>query len=121
HTGTLVFNEIDANQGVIEATNGTGLQFDNADGAYTFNDEVTLAGTTAVINVDNDSEGTFTFSDVDIDYTGAGSAVTIANSDVQAFTISGDIDVTAGGGRPVLINNNTGGSITFNTTIDSTQ
>jgi hypothetical protein len=122
HNGTLTFNELTANAGVINATNGNGLQFDNANGAYIFNDKVTLAGATPVINVNAaDDAATFTFSEVDIDYTGAGSAVTIANSDLQAFTISGDIDVTAGGGRPVTINNNTGGSITFNTTIDSTQ
>lgn len=123
HTGTLVFNEITANQGVIEATNGTGLQFDNADGAYTFNDKVTLTGTTPVINVNSSADtATFNFADVDINYSGTGTAVTIANSDLQAFTISGDIDVTgAGTGRPVSISNNTGGSITFNTTIDSSQ
>jgi hypothetical protein len=130
HTGTLVFNEITASAGVIEASQGTGLFFEDADGAYTFNDKVTLSGATAVIEVDGDatplpidpSEGTFTFTEVDITYTGTGSAVTIANSDVQAFTISGDIDVTgAGTGRPVSITNNTGGSITFNTTIDSSQ
>ncbi|WP_428308219.1 beta strand repeat-containing protein [Lacipirellula sp.] len=122
HNGTLTFNELTANAGVINATNGNGLQFDNANGAYIFNDKVTLAGATPVINVNAaDDAATFTFSEVDIDYSGAGSAVTIANSDLQAFTISGDIDVASGGGRPVTINNNTGGSITFNTTIDSTQ
>jgi hypothetical protein len=122
HDGTLTFTEFTANAGVINATAGNGLQFDNANGAYIFNDKVTLAGADPVINVNASDDGaTFTFTEVDIDYTGAGAAVTIGNSDLQAFTISGDIDVTAGGGRPVLINNNTGGSITFNTTIDSTQ
>jgi hypothetical protein len=125
HDGTLTFNEMTAGQGVIDASSGNGLQFDNANGAYIFNDEVELSGATAVINVNAADEGaTFTFAEVDIDYTGAspGSAVTIANSDLQAFTISGDIDVTGGaGGRPVLINNNSGGSITFNTTIDSSE
>ncbi|MBA4106158.1 MAG: hypothetical protein C0485_10390 [Pirellula sp.] len=125
HAGTLVFNEKTANQGVISATNGNGLQFDNADGAYTFNDQVKLAGATPVISVNSSADtATFNFAEVDIDYTGAspGAAVTISNSDLQTFTISGDIDVTGGaGGRPVLINNNTGGSITFNTTISSDQ
>jgi hypothetical protein len=123
HNGTLTFNEQTANAGVISATAGNGLQFNNANGAYVFNDKVTLNGADPVINVDAaDDAATFTFAEVDIDYIGAGSAVTIANSDLQAFTISGDIDVAgAAGGRPVLINNNTGGSITFNTTIDSSQ
>ena len=123
HEGTLVFNEVDANAGVINATAGAGLVFNDADGAYTFNDEVALSGATAAISVTNDSEGTFTFSDADIDYTGVtGNAVTIAGSEVQAFTLSGDIDVTGvGDGRPVSITNNTGGSITFNSTITSSQ
>lgn len=121
HSGTLVFNEVDAGQGVIEATQGTGLFFDDVEGAYTFNDEVALSGATAVVSIDGATDtATFNFADVDIDYTGAGSAITIANGEAQAITFSGDIDVTgAAGGRPVLINNNTGGSITFNTTIDS--
>lgn len=122
HTGTLVFNEIDSGQGVINATQGTGLFFDNADGAYTFNDEVALSGATAVISIDESaSTATFNFAEVDIDYTGTDNAVTIANGEAQAITISGDIDVTTGGGQPVQINNNTGGSITFNTTISSDQ
>lgn len=122
HEGTLVFNEVDADAGVINATSGAGLVFNNADGAYTFNDEVALNGTTPAISVTNDSEGTFTFSDADIDYSGAGAAVTIAGSNVQAFTISGDINVTgAGAALPVSISNNTGGSITFNSPITSTQ
>ena len=124
HTGTLVFTEKTAGQGVILATNGDGLQFDNADGAYTFNDKVTLSGATAVINVEESADtATFNFTEVDIDYTGTGTAVTIANSDLQTFTISGDIDVAPGAGtaRPVSISNNTGGSITFNTTIQSDQ
>lgn len=123
HDGTLTFNELTANNGVITATNGNGLQFNGANGAYVFNDLVTLSGTTAVINVnDADDAATFSFLDVDIDYTGTGTAVTVANSDLQTFSISGDIDVTgAGTGRPVSISNNTGGSITFNTTITSSQ
>lgn len=123
HDGTLTFNETTANAGVINATAGNGLQFNNANGAYIFNDKVTLDGADPVINVVASDDGaTFTFAEVDIDYDGAGSAVTISNSELQAFTISGDIDVAgAAGGRPVLINNNTGGSITFNTTIDSSQ
>ncbi|MCC6494036.1 MAG: hypothetical protein IT424_13560 [Pirellulales bacterium] len=125
HTGTLAFNEFTNNQGVISATNGTGLQFANADGAYTFNDEVTLNGGDAGIDVlagndaTNGSDGTFTFANANIDYNGGGVAVDIDDSSVQAFTLSGDVDVT--NGRPVAITNNTGGSITINATIDSTD
>jgi hypothetical protein len=125
HDGTLTFNESTANQGVIEATNGNGLQFANADGSYIFNHKVTLNGGDAGIDVlagndaVNGSQGVFTFANADIDFnnsTAAAAAVAIDASTVQAFTISGDIDVT--GGRPVAITNNKGGSMTFNATID---
>ena len=36
HTGTLSFT------GTLNATNGTGLQFDNADGTYNFNGTTTF-------------------------------------------------------------------------------
>ena len=52
--------------GVISATNGTGLQFNNADGTYTFNDAVELAGGDAGIDIINGSDGTFTFANTTI-------------------------------------------------------
>ncbi|MCA9263450.1 MAG: right-handed parallel beta-helix repeat-containing protein [Planctomycetales bacterium] len=61
HTGTLAFNKRADDAAVIEASAGSGLQFSNADGAYTFNDEVELAGGNAGIDVLNDSDGTFAF------------------------------------------------------------
>jgi hypothetical protein len=39
HTGTLTFQT-----GTLSATNGTGLQFNNADGTYNFNGTTTLNG-----------------------------------------------------------------------------
>jgi hypothetical protein len=119
HTGTLVFNELDAGDGVIEANIGPGLIFDNADGAYTFNDEVLLNGGEASIDVLNDSEGTFTFADAQVTFNGTGAAVLIDDSDVQAFTLSGAIVSNGAAARPVQVTNNTGGSITFNSTIDA--
>ncbi|HKE56218.1 MAG TPA: cadherin-like domain-containing protein, partial [Pyrinomonadaceae bacterium] len=56
HTGTLTFNS-----GTLSATNGTGLQFDNADGSYNFNGVTTLNGGDAGIDILNDSAGTFNF------------------------------------------------------------
>src|SRR5439155_17521362 len=66
HSGTLTFNT-----GTLNATNGTGLQFSNADGIYNFNGTTTLNGTTnsADTGIDilagadavNGSSGTFTF------------------------------------------------------------
>jgi hypothetical protein len=121
HDGTLVFNELAANSGVVTATMGDGLQFDNADGTYTFNDEVALSGTDgAGIDVLADSDGTFTFADADIDYSAAaGSAVTIDGSAPQTFTISGDLDATDG--TAVEITNNDGGSMIFNADITATN
>ncbi len=56
-TGTVTFQT-----GTISATNGTGLQFDNADGIYNFNGTTTLAGGDAGIDILNGSAGTFSFS-----------------------------------------------------------
>jgi hypothetical protein len=121
HTGTLIFNQLTAGQGVINATDGDGLQFDDADGAYTFNHEVVLNGGDAGIDVLNGSDGTFTFANANIDYSGAGNAVTIDGSLVQAFTLSGDIATTGATSRPVAITDNTAGSITFNAPITATN
>lgn len=119
HTGTLTFNELTSGTGVIEANIGPGLVFDNADGAYIFNHEVLLGGGEARIAVQNDSEGTFTFADADITFNGTGAAVLIDGSDVQAFTLTGEIVSNGAASRPVQVTNNTGGSITFNATIDA--
>lgn len=59
-TGTVEFN------GSIAATDGTGLQFDNADGEYNFNGQVTLNGGDAGIDIFNGSDGEFTFANTDI-------------------------------------------------------
>jgi VCBS repeat-containing protein len=62
HTGTLTFNT-----GTLNATNGTGLQFSNADGTYNFNGTTTLNGGNAGIDIlaggdaANGSQGTFSF------------------------------------------------------------
>jgi len=125
HTGTLTFSEREAGSGVIRATTGTGLVFNNADGAYTFNHEVELDGSATNadtgVDISNGSAGTFAFTLVDIDYNSlnaADSAVRITGSAPQSFSMAGDIDST--GGRPVELTNNTGGSIAFSATIDST-
>ena len=58
HTGTLNFG------GTLSASSGTGLQFNDADGTYTFNaagSAVTLGGGDAGVDILNGSGGTFTF------------------------------------------------------------
>src|SRR3989440_1651521 len=56
-SGTITFQT-----GTLSAANGTGLQFDNADGTYNFNGTNTLNGGNAGITIQNGSAGTFSFS-----------------------------------------------------------
>ncbi|WP_371860484.1 beta strand repeat-containing protein, partial [Segetibacter aerophilus] len=73
HTGTLTFS------GALSASNGTGLQFTDADGTYNFNGTTTLAGGDAGIDILNGSAGSFTF----------GSGTTITNPAGTAFNVDG--------------------------------
>lgn len=57
NTGTITFST-----GTLSASNGTGLQFNNADGTYNFNGTNTLNGGDAGIDIINGSAGTFSFS-----------------------------------------------------------
>ncbi len=120
HSGTLSFNELTNGSDVIVATTGDGLQFNNADGAYNFNDGVNLTGTSAGITIDNDSDGTFAFTDADNEITNTtGTAVSILDSAAN-FTYAGNISTDNASGRPVLIRDNDGGSATFTSRIEST-
>jgi hypothetical protein len=56
NTGTLTFNT-----GTLNASDGTGLQFTDADGIYDFNGTTTLSGGDAGIDIFNGSGGTFDF------------------------------------------------------------
>ncbi|MBK8501166.1 MAG: hypothetical protein IPL46_02595 [Saprospiraceae bacterium] len=111
-TGTVMFQT-----GTLSANNGTGLQFDNADGTYQFNGMTTLNGGDAGIDILNGSTGTFTF--------GTGTAITRSNSvSGSAFNLlSSDANVTYNGsmtlgtgtGNMVAINNHDAGTMNFNT------
>lgn len=68
----------------ITATDGNGLQFDNADGDYDFRGQVQLNGGDAGIDILGGSAGTFTFSDT----------TTITNPTGAAFNVQ---DLEAGG------------------------
>ncbi|MCA9188926.1 MAG: right-handed parallel beta-helix repeat-containing protein, partial [Planctomycetales bacterium] len=138
HTGTLDFSESTANAGVVLATNGDGLQFNNADGAYVFNDAVVLNGGDAGIDISNDSDGTFSFpstavitnpSGTGLHITGSAALVTyagqISNNTGRAVvidgnnggnvTVSGEVTDTAQG---LLVQNNTGGTFRFTGLVD---
>lgn len=109
-TGTFTFET-----GTISATNGTGLQFNNADGTYNFNGTTTLNGGDAGIDILAGSAGTFTFSDGTVinDPTGDAFNVTGDGTASPAVTYTGTIDNDAG--DAIEINNTAAGStITFN-------
>ena len=107
-TGTITFS------GTLNATNGTGLQFTDADSttSYNFTGTTTLSGGDAGIDITGGSSGTFTFS--------LGTSIT--NPTGTAFFLSGsNATVTYNGnivdntGFAVDIDNHDGGTVTFQT------
>lgn len=115
HTGSLTYS------GTINATNGTGLQFDNADGtSYSFTGAVTLNGGDAGVDIVNGSDASFTFSNTSIT-SPTGTAFTIADSNVTSLTFGGSITQNNAAGA-FAVTNSTGGvhniaaAITANTT-----
>ena len=107
-TGTVTFSA------AVGATNGTGLNFNNADSTYAFG-VVTLGGGDAAIDINGGSGGTFTFA--------AGSSITSPNGG-PAFNVSGSSSpsVTYSGSitqnnaqRVVNIDGTASNTITFNT------
>lgn len=108
HSGTITFQT-----GILSATAGSGLQFDNADGIYNFNGTTNLNGDDAGIDILNGSNGNFIFS----------SSTIITNPTGIAFNVdAGSPGVTFNGSitqnnaqRLVNINATTGNTITFQT------
>lgn len=129
HTGTLTFDT-----GTLTATNGTGLQFDNADGTYNFNGTNTLnnsaggVNANAGINIVNGSGGDFSFSS-NSSISGQTSTSATAfnvNGGAGGITYAGTIDTTSvatdNQGTTASITNRTGGSVTVSGNInDSTD
>ncbi|MEZ4570093.1 MAG: hypothetical protein R2849_07160 [Thermomicrobiales bacterium] len=76
HTGTMTFQP----GSTITATDGDGLQFDNAGGTYNFNGTSTLNGGDAGIDILAGSNGTFTF----------GANTSITNPTGDAFHVAGN-------------------------------
>ena len=107
HTGSVGFDALSS----VIATGGNGLQFDNADGVYTFNGTTTLNGGDAGIDILNGSTGVFLF--------GAGTAITSPSG--TAFNLqSSAANVTYNGTitqnnavTAVRAANNTGGTVVF--------
>ncbi len=90
HTGSLLVNA----GTTLSADSGTGMQFDNADGTYTFNDTVTLNGGDAGIDIVGGSDGTFTFADVDIT-SPTGTAVQVGSTGVAGSGGTADITLAS--------------------------
>jgi hypothetical protein len=110
HTGTLTFNT-----GTLSGTNGTGLQFDNADGAYNFNGTSTLNGGDAGVDILNGSGGTFSFSGNTSITNPTGTCFTVNGSTV-GITYSGNITKSGtSAGLLIDITNEASGTITFQT------
>jgi hypothetical protein len=109
HTGDVAFPT-----GTLNASNGNGLQFDNADGTYDFDGTVTLQGGDAGIDVTNGSGGTFTFpTTANIVSPNTGNLISILNS-APNFTYSGGLTKANNNVTGINIQSNTGGTITFN-------
>ncbi len=107
NTGTITF------QSTLSATNGTGLQFNDADGTYNFNGTNTLNGGDAGIDIVSGSSGSFSFSaNTTLTHNGAGTAFNLNGSNAN-ITYSGSI--TDDNGRAVDVDNHDAGTITFNT------
>ena len=117
HTGTFTFDGTNS----LDATDGTGLQFDDADGTYDFQGTITLNGGDAGIDILNGSAGTFTFADttitnpsgpgVDIRSFGAGGQLDYDGSIAGDFDVILNIDTTAPGSA-IRFNDTGGNSLT---------
>jgi hypothetical protein len=106
HSGALSFSAS------LSASNGTGVQFDNADGTYTFPDAtLTLNGGDAGIDILNGSSGTFTFASSAAIINPTNEAIRIDASS-PIFTYPGQITKT-NGSTGITVSNNSSGTISF--------
>ena len=112
HSGTAVFDAATT----IAATNGDGLQFNDADGTYNFNGTTTLNGGDAGIDILGGSAGTFTFNAPTINNAAGGVGVNIDNAGASATVTFDGLAVTTNNNTGVLVNNNTGTLTIDNTT-----
>ena len=113
-TGTLDFD------GSITAGNGTGLQFNNADGRYDFDsvNSKSLSGGDSGIDIFNGSSGTFTFISASIvNPTGIGYR---EDSSTANVTYNGTITKANNANNAVDINAKTGGTTTFTGLVTAT-
>ncbi|HEX8501244.1 MAG TPA: Ig-like domain-containing protein [Pyrinomonadaceae bacterium] len=111
HNGTLTFNT-----GTLNASLGTGLQFNDADGTYNFSGTTTLAGGDAGVDITNGSGGTFTFNSSTSITSPTGTAFNVASTPGSPnVTYAGTITQNTTGQRAVNIDGTAGGSISIAT------
>jgi hypothetical protein len=113
NTGTLTFQT-----GALGATNGTGLQFDNADGIYNFSGTATLNGGDAGVDITNGSSGNFSFTNTII--TNPSGAAFLVSGGSGSIGHGGTISKTSSG-KLIDIQSRTGGSVSFAGNLSSTS
>jgi hypothetical protein len=111
HTGaTITLN------GTVVATNGSGIQFDNADGTYNLSNSVTLLGGDAGIDVINGSSGTISLSSTNSHIASpTGTALTVSGG-AATVTYAGRITQNSAA-RMITVSDTTGGSVSFTTAV----
>jgi hypothetical protein len=116
-SGTITFQT-----GTLSATNGSGLQFANADGTYNFNGTTTLSSGGAQINiaagtdVTNGSQGTFSFgTGTSISGSGTTNAPFVHSGSKAGVTYSGNITQAQNARMIDITSQLSGGTITFQT------
>ncbi|MBN1588346.1 MAG: hypothetical protein JW888_02415, partial [Pirellulales bacterium] len=119
HTGTLNFNEMTTDAGVVTATAGTGLVFRDATGVYNFNHMVNLDDVSTGIDIsgtDAFAGGLFTFSKAAID--NATDAALRIDGGQSVVNFTGLITQAAvGAGSAVDIKGSHSGTVTFNESV----
>ncbi|HKR11326.1 MAG TPA: Ig-like domain repeat protein, partial [Pyrinomonadaceae bacterium] len=106
--GTITFPS-----GTLSATNGAGLQFNNADGAYNFNGVTSLNGGDAAIAITGGSSGAFNFgANTSINHNAAGPAFNLNSSNANVVYSGSIVD---NNGRIVDIDNHDAGTVLFQT------
>ncbi|KRC78957.1 beta strand repeat-containing protein [Sphingomonas sp. Root241] len=102
--------------GLINATSGNGMQFNNADGTYNFPGITTLNGGNAGIDIYNGATGTFAFgSATSLTHNNAGNAFVL----LSGANVTFDGSITDNDGIAVEIDAHDAGTATFNGTISS--
>ena len=105
-TGTILFQT-----GTLDATNGSGLQFDNADGTYNFNGTANLHGGGTQVNIGNGSAGAFSFNNTTSITSPTDTAFAIVGG-TAGVTYNGNI-TQANNFSTVAISGGHNGTITF--------